>query len=144
MYYIPSIHKYISTVILYIHSGHIMATCFDRETVIFRPTGNIFKAQKIEHSMGSHWVVNLLYLKNVLYWPEDDRLRSKRVAKMWPECIYNITVLICSCVLAEYNTLYKFSGWFLLRCNWNSNKRASVSLCCIRAKDHFESTTYLL
>jgi len=24
----------------------------------------------------------LLYLKNVLYWPEDDRLRSKHVAVM--------------------------------------------------------------
>jgi len=30
----------------------------------------------------------LLYLKNVLYWPEDDRLRSKHVAVMWPDCIY--------------------------------------------------------
>jgi len=39
--------------------------------------------------------------------PEDDRLRSKHVAIMWPECIYNITVLIYSCVLTECNTLYK-------------------------------------
>jgi len=58
--------------------------------------------------MGSHWVLTLLYLKNVLYWPEDGRLRSKHVAIMWPECIYNITVLIHGCVLTEYNTLYKF------------------------------------
>ena len=57
--------------------------------------------------MGSHWVLILLYLKNVPYWPEDDRLRSKHVAIMWPECIYNITVLIYCCVLTEYNTLYK-------------------------------------
>ena len=42
--------------------------------------------------MGSHWVLTLLFHENVLYWPEDDRLLSKRVAKMWPECIYNITV----------------------------------------------------
>jgi len=26
--------------------------------------------------------VTLLYLKNVVYWPEDDRLRSKHVAVM--------------------------------------------------------------
>jgi len=32
-------------------------------------------------------VLTLLYLKNVLYGPEDDRLRSKHVAVMWPECI---------------------------------------------------------
>ena len=54
--------------------------------------------------MGPHWVLTLLYLQNVLYWPEDGRLRSKHVAIMWPECIYNITVLIYnSCVLTEYN-----------------------------------------
>jgi hypothetical protein len=58
--------------------------------------------------MGSHWVLTLLYLKNVPCWPEDDRLGSKRVAIMWPDCIYNITVLIYFYVLAEYNTLYKF------------------------------------
>jgi len=55
----------------------------------------------------SHWVLILLYLKNVLCCPEDDCLRSKHVAIMWPECIYNITVLIYSCVLTEYNTLCK-------------------------------------
>jgi len=55
--------------------------------------------------MGSHWVFALLYFKNVLYWPEDDRLRSKHVAITWPDSIYNITVLIYCCV---YNTLYKF------------------------------------
>jgi len=38
------------------HSGHIMATCFDRRTVIIRPTKNIFKVQQSEHSMGSHLV----------------------------------------------------------------------------------------
>jgi len=59
------------------------------------------------NEMGPHWVLTLLYLKNVLYWPEDDRLRSKHIATMWPECIYNITVLIYSCVLMEYNALYK-------------------------------------
>ena len=35
---------------------------------------------------------NLLYLQNVLYWPEDDRLRSKHVAVMWHDCVYNIIV----------------------------------------------------
>ena len=33
----------------------------------------------------------LLYLKNILYWPEDGRLRSKRVAVMWPNCIQGVT-----------------------------------------------------
>jgi len=50
----------------------------------------------------------LLYLKNILYWPEDDRLRSKHVAAMSPDCIYFITVLIYCCVLTVYNILYKF------------------------------------
>jgi len=59
--------------------------------------------------MRSHWVLTLLYLNNVLYWPEDDRLRSKHVAIMWPECLYNITLLIYSYVLTEYNKLYKFT-----------------------------------
>jgi len=62
--------------------------------------------------MGSHWELTLLYLKNVLYCPEDDRLRSKHVAVMWPECIRNITVLIYCCVLTVYNTLYKFRNIF--------------------------------
>jgi len=58
--------------------------------------------------MGSHWVLTLLYLKSVLYWPEDDRLRSKHAAIMWSEFIYNITLLIYCCVLTEHNTLCKF------------------------------------
>ena len=48
----------------------------------------------------------LLYLKNVLYWRKDDRLRSKHVAVTWPDCIYFITVMVY-CVLTVYNTLYK-------------------------------------
>ena len=36
---------YTSTVIFYIHSGHIMATCFDRKTVTFRPIESILKVQ---------------------------------------------------------------------------------------------------
>ena len=59
--------------------------------------------------MGSHWVLTLFYLKNVLYWPEDDRLRSKHVTVMWPDCVYYITVLIYCCVLTVYNILYKKS-----------------------------------
>jgi len=39
---------YDSTVI-YIHSDHIMATCFDRETVIIRTIKNIFKVKQSEH-----------------------------------------------------------------------------------------------
>jgi len=58
--------------------------------------------------MESNWVLILLYLKNVLYWSEDDRLRSKHVAVMWPDSIYYITILIYCCVLTGYNTLYKF------------------------------------
>ena len=46
----------------------------------------------------------LLYLKNVLYWPEDDSLRSKHVAVMWPDCTYFITVMIYCCVLTVYGT----------------------------------------
>ena len=34
-------------------------------------------------------------------------LRSKHVAIMWSEYIYNITVLIYCCLLTECNTLYK-------------------------------------
>jgi len=52
--------------------------------------------------MGSHWVLTLLYLKNVLYCPEDDRLRSKHVAVMWPDFIHYITVLIHCCLLIHY------------------------------------------
>jgi len=37
---------------LYIHSDHIMATCFDRKTVIIWLIKNIFKVQQSEHSMG--------------------------------------------------------------------------------------------
>ena len=59
------------------------------------------------NEMGSYWVLTLLYLNNVLYWPKDECLRSKHVAIMWPECIHNIAVLIHSCVLTECNTLYK-------------------------------------
>ena len=54
--------------------------------------------------LSAHFIVP----HNVLCWPEDGRLRSKHVAEMWPECIYGNTVLIYSCVLTEYNTVYKF------------------------------------
>ena len=40
--------------------------------------------------MGFHSVLTLLYLNNVLYWPEDDRLRSKHVAIMRLDCIYRV------------------------------------------------------
>jgi len=52
----------------------------------------------------------LLYLKNVLYWPEYDRSRSRHVAIMWPGCIYFITIMIYFCVLTVYNTIYKFDN----------------------------------
>jgi len=70
---------------------------------IFHVSGLRFKLQWSEHSMRS-----LLYLINVLHYPEDDRLRSKHVATMWPECMYYVSVLIYCCVLAGYNILYKF------------------------------------
>ena len=54
--YTVSTQQYISTMILYIHSGHIMATCFDRKTVIFTPIENIFKVQRSEHSIEPHFV----------------------------------------------------------------------------------------
>jgi len=48
-------------------------------------------------------------LKNVLYWPEDDCLTVKTCChNMTGVYVYNITVLIYSCVLTECNTLYKF------------------------------------
>ena len=51
-------------------------------------------------------MLTLLYLNNVPYWPEDDRLRSKHVAVMRLNFIYYITVLIYCCVLTVYNALY--------------------------------------
>jgi len=55
-------------------------------------------------------IATLFYLKNVLYWPEDDSLRPKHVAVMWSDYIYIffITVMIYCWVLTVYNTLYKF------------------------------------
>jgi len=47
-----------------------------------------------------------LFLRHVLHWPEDDRLRSKYVAVMWPDCIYYIIVLMYCTVLTVYNILY--------------------------------------
>jgi len=49
----------------------------------------------------------LLYLNN---WPEDDRLRSKHVATMWPNCIYCITVLIYYCILRVCNTSHELEN----------------------------------
>ena len=49
-----TIYQY-SDIYLYIYSDHIMATCFDRKTVIMRPIKSIFKVQKSEHSMGSYF-----------------------------------------------------------------------------------------
>ena len=82
------------------------------------------------NEMGSHWLLTLLYRnnKNVLYWPEDDRLRSKYVAVIWPDCIHNITVLIYCCVLTEYNTLYKTLSLLLLGGNGNSSSLFVSSL----------------
>ena len=39
---------------IYIHSDHIMATCFDRKTVIIRPIKNIFKVQQIAFTESVH------------------------------------------------------------------------------------------
>ena len=52
-----------------------------------------------------HHVSNELYLKNVLYWPEDELLRSKHVVVMWPDCVYFITVIVYRCALTVCNTL---------------------------------------
>jgi len=77
--------------------------------------------------VGSHWVLILLYPKNVLYCPEDDRLRSKHDAVMWPDCIYCITVMIY-CVLTFF---------FLWRC---SPTRAMAS-SLLRFLDHTQRQT---
>ena len=109
---------YISRVILYIHSGHIMATCFGRKRSSSGQQKTLLRCNKVStqwdpisftvklqelmskwviltfavNEMESHWVLTLLCIKNVLYWPEDDRLRLKHVAIMWPECIYTISL----------------------------------------------------
>ena len=103
--------QYISTVMWYIYiytqSGYIMATCFDR---------------KWSSSGQERTFLRYRYLKNVLCWPEDDRLRSKHVAVTWPDCIYNITVLIYCCVVTVYNTLYKKENFCKLFCSENKRK----------------------
>jgi len=47
VFYSVNTQQNISTVLLYTHSSHIMATCFDRKTVIFRPTENILRYNKV-------------------------------------------------------------------------------------------------
>ena len=66
--YTVSTQKYIITVIQYIQLSHITATCFGR-------TGHLQANEE-------HYYCTVLYLNNVLHWPEDDRLRSKHVAVM--------------------------------------------------------------
>ena len=96
-----------------------------------------FKLQQnlIANEIGSHWVLTLLYLKNVPYCPEDDRLRSKHVAIMWPECICNITVLIYCCVLAVYNTLY------IQMCYYATGRPLSKSLAVCKVHSLRHKTT---
>ena len=96
-----------------------------RDSIPDRPAHNQSLYRLSYRAHRSHWVLTVLYLKNVLCWPEDDRLRSKHVAIMWPECIYYITVLIYCCVLAEYNTLYKCIG--IDRQTWRSQRISKVS-----------------
>ena len=52
-------------------------------------------------------MLTLLYLKIFLYWPEDERLRSKHVAIMRPECIYRVIRNDCRCFnnLSVWNEL---------------------------------------
>ena len=68
-----------------------MASCFDRKTVIIRLIKNIFKVQQSEHSP---------YPKNVLYWPDDDRLTVETCCHnvIWVYIPINITIQIYSCV----------------------------------------------
>ena len=49
-------------------------------------------------------MLTVLYLKNVVYWTEDDRLRSKHVAVMRPDCICNVTSLIYRVTIKEIDT----------------------------------------
>ena len=90
IFYTVCTQQYISTVILYIQSGHITATCFDRKRSSSGQYRTFIVPQKC----------SLLAWR----WP----FRSKHVTVMWPDCIYNITALIYCCVLTVYNTLYKF------------------------------------
>ena len=48
-----------------------------------------FTVNEMGSPLSAHFIV---HLKNVLYWPEDDRLRSKHVAVMWPDTIYIISL----------------------------------------------------
>jgi len=58
------------------------------------------------NKMGSYWVLTLLHLKQILYWPDDDHLTVET-------CCNNVTwvyVYHCTdyiCVSTEYNTLFK-------------------------------------
>ena len=56
---------------------------------------------------------------------------SKHVAVMWPDCIYNITVLIYCCVLTEYNTYTNL----LLHNRMASVKKGTVGTSCCDTKN---------
>ena len=75
--YTVSTQQYISTVILYIHSGHITATCFDRK-----------------RSSSGQWRAFLRYNKVAL---------NGISFRKW-NCI---SLMIYCCVLTVYNALYK-------------------------------------
>ena len=64
--------------------------------------------------MGPLLVVTLFYLKNILYWPDDDRLTVETCCHNvpWVYIYIYITVLIYSCVLTEYITLYNDAALF--------------------------------
>ena len=81
------------------------------------------------NEMGPHWVLLLLYLNNVISWPEDGRLRPKHVTK------YNLTTIIATCldvccVLTVRNILYRLLAYIRFLCqrcgNGQHNKRPSV------------------
>ena len=81
------------------YSDHIMATCFDRKTVIFRAIQNIFKVQQIEHSVGSrYWnYCNTLQVNSASCWVllyGYIAMRSKR----------NITIR-CVCLFVHWDLL---------------------------------------
>ena len=51
---------------IYIYSDHIMATCFDHKTVIFRPIENICKVQQ----SSTQWDLNLFTVKVTIAYEE--------------------------------------------------------------------------
>jgi len=68
--------------------------------MLYGATNAVYCQHHTKHIAQTHvllLLLTVLYLKNVLSWPEYDRLRSKHVAIMWPECMYVYIYIIYDC-----------------------------------------------